>query len=217
MKKLILTFLLATITTVTFAQYSNTQSSWSFSVLIGGSFSFFNVKSAATAPTPNKPIADFCTVVSLGYKFSDYFSISPALGFLGKGGQTEYIYGISTDEVHYELAYVEESLRFIGHIPISEQADIFLGGGPYYANGFWGKATDNNDGSNIPVKFGRYGDFKSNDYGISTIIGFKAERGYSIGINFDLGLFNVHQFSPVYKNTDQFMNRAINLSIGYGF
>ena len=216
MRKSVLTFLLAIAIQISFAQnYYNMQSPWSFSLGTSGTVTYFKVKSAM--PVPNSAIVSEGIIASVDYQFNDYFSISPAIIVSGKGGQTEYIYGLGMDEVQYELGYVEQSLRFIGHIPVGQQSDIFLGAGPYYAYGFWGQATDNADGSTRGIKFGRHGDFKSNDYGASTLIGFNIDRRYIISLGFDLGLVNVHQTSPVYLNSDQFMNRAFNISFGYGF
>lgn len=46
-----------------------------------------------------------------------------------------------TDE--YKLHYLEVPLDFIGHVPVGDGANIFLGAGPYFAWGLNGKKQSN--------------------------------------------------------------------------
>ena len=210
MNKLFLTFYFAFIAATVFAQ--NGSSPLSLSILGGGSGAFFGVKSTSTAHSSFEPSG---TVgASLDYKFNDYFSICPAVLLSGKGGSVtdqfdSYDGGVNTT---YDFIYVEESLCFIVHKPIGDVSNIYMGAGPYYANPIWGRTNYYTDSQHI--SFGKNGDFSSSDYGISSLIGYETPKGYTIALNFDLGLSNVRQNNFDNYANEQFKNRAIYLSFG---
>jgi hypothetical protein len=222
MKKLILTLLLATATTFTFAQYHNgTESQWSYTIIGGGSLAYFQVKST-TSPVSVSPRAVASAGFSVNYNVNDYFSISPALMLSGKGGQVDRRWedgsGNLSSTLQYDLYYLQGSLSFTGHLPVGEQANIFLGAGPYYASGLWGHSRTDYTDKGQGVHYGSNGDFKSNDYGITSLAGFQFESGFIIGLNFDLGLFNINQpNSNDVKTNDQFKNRCLYVSFGKSF
>jgi hypothetical protein len=221
MKKILLTFILAIAITTSFAQYYSAQSPWSFTIIGGASVNYFQVKSATT-PVSNSPAAVGCAGVGVDYKMNDFFSISPALMLSGKGGQVDRLDGPTTADVssslQYELYYLQAAFACTGHIPVGEQANVFLGAGPYYAKGLFGKSKTDVDDNGQSVKFGTNGDFKSNDYGITSQIGFQTEKGIIIGLNFDLGLSNINQPNPNdVKTNDQFKTRGFYVSVGRSF
>ena len=222
MKKFLLLLCFALISSFAFGQYHNSgQSPFSFSIVGGASIAYFQVKSTATSVISNDPEGVGCLGASFGYKFNDYFSISPALLLSGKGGQTEGLYGSYNEDIasKYELYYLEGSLSFIGHIPVDTRANIFFGGGPFYANGLFGrnKNVDYDYWDGKSVHFGKSGEFKSNDYGVASLIGFESESGYTFSISFDLGLTNIHQFNPSSPDNDQLKTRSFYFGIGHSF
>jgi hypothetical protein len=223
MKKILTILCLVLLSSASFAQYNGNQDAQlSFSIIGGGAVAFFQVKTANNNLTANSPNAVGYGGVSLDYKINDYFSISPALSLAGKGGQTEEqsvnfgSYGVTEA---YELYYLQGSFNFIGHIPLGDQANIFLGAGPFYAHSIFGTSKINDGGfeSDGSAKFGNNGDFKTSDYGLTSEIGFKTERGYIFGLNFDLGLSNIHQANTVYLTDNQIKTRVIYLSFGRSF
>jgi hypothetical protein len=224
MKKLLIIFCFVFISSGTFAQYyGNGQSPLYFSITGGGTIAYFQVKSSIASHISNSLEGVGSLGGSLEYRFNDYFSISPSIMLSGKGGQTDglYVYGPYNVEMStaYELYYLEESLYFIGHIPVGSQANIFFGTGPYYANSIFGKSqtTDNDPEIDRSVKFGKNGDFKSNDYGVTSLVGFETERGYTFSLNFDLGLLNIRPFNTNNVYNDQIKNRSFYMSVGRSF
>ena len=210
MNKLLLIFCFPFISVAVFAQ--NGSSPLSLSILGGGSGAFFNVKSTAIAHSGFEPSGT--GGASLDYKFNDYFSICPAVLFSGKGGSVTDQFDSYNGSVNtkYDLLYVEESLCFIVHKPIGYASNLYLGAGPYYANPIWGRTNYYTDSQHI--SFGKNGDFSSSDYGLSSLIGYETERGYTIALNFDLGLSNVRQNNFDNYANEQFKNRSIYLSFG---
>ena len=223
MKNVLTVFCSLLLSSASFAQYwTNQDSQLSLSIMGGSAIAFFQVKTANNNLISNSPNPVGYGGVSLDYKISEYFSISPALSFAGKGGQTEeqpVNFGADVVTETYELYYLQGSFNLIGHIPLGEQANIFLGAGPFYSRSIFGTSKINdggveNDGS---AKFGNNGDFKTSDYGVTSIIGFKTEKGYIFGLNFDFGLANIHQTNTTYLNNNQIKTRAIYISIGRSF
>jgi hypothetical protein len=223
MKKVLTILCFVLLSSASFAQYLvNEDSPLSFSIIGGSAIAFFQVKAANNNLIANSPNPVGYGGVSLDYKINDYFSVSPALSLAGKGGQTEeqpVILGPDVVTETYELYYLQGSFNFVGHIPLGEQANIFLGAGPFYARSIFGTSKINdggveNDGS---AKFGNNGDFKTGDYGVTSEIGFKIESGYIFGINFDLGLSNIHQANTAYLVNNQIETRAIYISLGKSF
>jgi len=162
-------------------------------------------------------------------KFNDYFSIRPAIFYSGMGGTINATYGDESGNTvtntyntndEYKLHYLEVPVDFIGHLPVGDGANIFLGGGPFYAYGLNGTNKQSfftADPVVRQIKFGNDGDFKSSDYGITSTLGFQGAKGWSISANLDFGLNNIIQ-----NNTTGFEATKLNtitfyLSIGQSF
>jgi hypothetical protein len=62
-------------------------------------------------------------------------------------------------------------------------------------NGTNKKTVGNSPSTNEKVTFGSAGDFKSTDFGLTTIAGFESAAGFSIGGNFEMVLTNILQKS----------------------
>ena len=192
------------------------DSPFSFSLLGGGTFTFFSVKSTATAHSGLDAAGS--AGISLDYKVNPAFTISPAIILAGKAGSVTDAYDAydGGENNEYELLYIEESVRFTGHIYTGDKANIFFGAGPYYGNAIYGKLNYYSADSQH-IKFGSNGDFKSYDYGLTFLGGFEGENGFSYGVNFDLGLPNIRQMNANNYNNEQFRTRSFYLSIGKSF
>lgn len=221
MKKSLFIIILVCLSSNTFAQFDGGERSpFSFMFNTSGAIAWFKANSTAPSSASTSLKGVGCIGASIDYQFNDYFSMRGGLFLSGKGSNVDGLLIPYTADIitSYDLYYLEETLYFTGHIPLGNDANIFLGTGPYYANGLFGSSKVNYEsGPNQGVKFGNTGDFKSNDYGITSLIGFKAERGYSISLVYDLGLTNIAQ--PRYTNVYnlEFKNRSVYISFGYSF
>lgn len=159
------------------------------------------------------------------FKFNDYFSIRPGIVYMGKSAG---LTGVNNDNSlqipfsvyqEYHLYYLEVPLDFIGHIPFSNGANIFLGGGAYIAKGMHATVKEtigNNDPVKQKLKYGNNGDLKPMDYGITTTLGFQAARGWSVGLNFDIGGTNLIQNTEA-SGTSSFKINTLYFNVGLGF
>jgi len=210
------------ICSASFAQYwDNHDTQVSLSINGGSAVSFFQLKPANSNLISNSVNFVGYLGASLDFKINNYFSISPALALAGKGAQVEELSGQfgATATESYELYYLQGAVSFIFHIPLGNQANIFLGTGPFYGRSIFGtsKINDNGDENDGGVKFGNGGDFKNIDYGVTSVIGFQTEKGYIFGLNFDFGLPNIHQANTYYLSNDQIRTRTFYISIGKSF
>jgi hypothetical protein len=126
----------------------------------------------------------------------------------------------------YKLNYFEIPVHFIGHLPVSERASIFLGAGPFYSVGLSGTNTQTvsenvQTASTIKrtqeIKYGSNGDFKSTDLGASFVLGFQGESGWSLNFNFDYGLKNILQNNNLGVGATGAKTVAFYLGIGQRF
>jgi hypothetical protein len=217
MKKLLLLVCIALIAHATYAQDDeNGQRRLSFTLSAGSSLAFFSFK-------PQLSATSLQNEASLGgfadYRVNDYFSIAPGLLIAGKGGHNEdyynlYGYQVITD---YHLYYLEEAVNFVGHIPLGGAANLFVGAGPFFANGIYGRKKVSVAGSDQDsrVKFGSNGDISSIDYGLSTMVGFKTRSRFSFALNFDLGTTNIHPLNPGIGDIQEYKTRSIYATLGY--
>jgi hypothetical protein len=226
MKFVLITLCLIANTIVAFAQknYDETPPI-TFGLTGGSNFTTLSVK----APSKFEPYTDFNSPFSLGVnadlKFSDYFSIRPSLIYQGKGGKVS---GSDTYLVTniYNLHYFEIPLDFIGHLPLGDGgANIFLGVGPFISLGLSGNSkTDVNSTSTLTdiestqkIKFGKNGDFKSLDYGATSVLGFQTSSGFAVGLNVEIGLSNILQNNDLGIAATLAKTATIYVSIGQSF
>jgi hypothetical protein len=226
MKKLLLTFSFTVAALAAFAQYyGNDDNAITFGISGGSNFAYMQVKSQHRQDIYTDATTPFSLGLNADFKFNDYFSIRPAIFYSGKGAMMNAIYsdlkGNNTSVIdEYKLHYLEVPLDFIGHIPVGEGANIFLGGGPYFS---WGLNGTNNQTlyTDDPVKqkisFGKNGDFKSTDYGATTVLGFQGAKGWAISGNIDWGFNNILQTNNTAFDATQLKTITFYISFGQSF
>jgi hypothetical protein len=209
MKKILLTLSLLFTAIIGFAQNYGDDNTITFGLAGGSDFAYLQLKS----PYRDDIYTDAENPFSLGFnadfKFNDYFSIRPGIFYAGKGGTMNAIYvdpegnNVSvTDD--YRLHYLEVPVDFIGHLPVGDGAN--------------NNQQISDDGAiNHKVTFGSNGDFKSTDYGITTVLGFQGAKGWSISGNLDWGLPNILQTNNTGFATSQIKTITFYLSIGQSF
>lgn len=231
MKKLILTISLTAATIIAFAQnYGNGDSpTITFGIVGGSNYGELRVK----APNQFYVYTDFQSPFTMGlsadFRFNDYFSIMPEIIYAGKGGSVSDTFTDSGSKYtsvdnQFKLHYLEVPVVFIGHIPVGEGASVFLGTGPYIALGMNGTNLETltnsiylNVSDTQKIKYGSNGDFKSTDFGATSVLGFQAARGWSVSFNLDYGLANIIQNNTANINASQMETSTLYLSFGYRF
>jgi hypothetical protein len=226
MKKLLLTFSLTVATFVAFAQnYGNDDKTITFGLAGGSNFAFLQVNSPHKPDLYTNSESPFSLGLNADFKFNDYFSVRPGLFYSGKGGTINAIYadgkGNNTSVYDdYKLHYLEFPLDFIGHLPVGDGANIFLGAGPYFAYGLNGKNTQTlfSDNPQIQtIKYGKNGDFKSTELGATTVLGFQGAKGWAISGNLDFGFTNILQNNNTAFDASQIKTVTFYISIGQSF
>lgn len=191
----------------------------------GSNIAGFNVSSPykeTVNPTAENPSSfGFNT----DFKFNDYFSIRPGIFYAGKGGIMNPGYvdnnGNNVSVIDdYKLHYLEIPLDFIGHLPVGDGANIFLGAGPYYSYGLNGTNTQTISSADPVIRkitYGKNGDFKSTDFGATTVLGFQGAKGWSVSANLEFGLTNILQTNNTGFDATQLKTVTFYFSIGQSF
>ena len=225
MKKLLLTFFFTSLSAIVLAQsFGNDDNSITFGLTGGSDFAFLQLKSAHRQDVYTDSETPFSVGLNADFKFNDYFSIRPGIFYAGKGGTMNAVYvgpngNISvTDD--YKLHYLEVPLDFIGHLPVGDGANIFLGAGPYYAYGLNGANNQtlyNDDPVRQKITYGKNGDFKSTEFGATTVLGFQGGKGWSISANIDFGLTSILQTNNTAFDASQLKTVTFYLCLGQRF
>lgn len=155
---------------------------------------------SATSPGNSEPksklgaMAGVFARMFLGHKAV----FQPELLMVGKGAkEINQYYSYRTD-----LTYLELPLNIL-YKPSGSKGSFFIGGGPapsYYI------------GEN--VFYSGYQSFKKFDLGINILTGFELPIGFSINLNYTLGLLNISQDT---NDIPTVKNRSFGLTVGYVF
>lgn len=161
-------------------------------------------------------------------------SFQPGLNLNGKGGvspfsliystgtQITVISGIST----MSLYYLELPLNAVYKFPV-KSSKIYIGAGPYTSLGLFGRNRTKTDytttfyGSSEIEKtsgkkkaFGNDSDqVKRFDFGANFSGGIELKKGFTVGLNYGLGLANISN----QKEEGSLSNQAFSLTFGYLF
>lgn len=206
MNKIFLAICLIATSLTTFAQYNEgNYPPVTFGITGGVNVAFLNAKIPQGSTVANNPVYAGSFGVNADLRFNDYLSIRPGVSYSGKGGDIQYsksftVTGFgSIDQIieqKFSFNYLEIPVNVIGHIPMSDNFNILIGTGPYAAFNLNGKITSTVGGSDPQTNkatFGKNGEFKSTDFGISSILGFETTSGIIFGINYDMGFTNIIQ------------------------
>jgi hypothetical protein len=220
MKKLLLCLCLTVGTAITYAQgYGNDDKKITIGIAGGSNYAWFSVKAVDQEDVSTDLETPFSIGLNVDFKINDYFSIRPGIIYQGKGSKVDVIAMYSAQN-SYRLHYLEIPIDFIGHVPIgSEGANIFFGGGPFMSLALNGnkKQTANDVVTNEAVKFGNNGDFKSTDFGVTTVLGFQVGNGMAVSANLDFGLVNILKNSDLNMGATSAKTGVFYVSFGQSF
>ncbi|MFD2871138.1 porin family protein [Mucilaginibacter ximonensis] len=231
MKKIISSLCFILITYTAFAQsFGDNDNPITFGLMGGSDMAFLQIKSAHRDLVQTNNTSPFSLGFSADFKFNDYFSLRPAIFYAGKGGSMTATYtidppykGANTNvdaDNEYTLHYLEIPLQAVGHIPVGDGANIFIGAGPYYSyalNGKFKQSTGSGPDISRKLTFGNNGDFSSSDYGISSVIGFQGQSGWSLSGNLEFGLTNILRNNYTGFDASQMKTITVYLTIGQSF
>jgi len=126
------------------------------------------------------------------------FGLATTGGYIGKGQKI----GGATE--HLDYLEVSEAIAYLHQTP----SGVLYGGlGPYVAYGLGGKVKYN--GGSEPV-FGSQG-YKRFDAGVHFQAGYRFKMGLSVGVGYDLGLYDKSNDPSDYTST----NRTMMFEVGY--
>lgn len=217
MKKIILTFCLITVSLVSFGQIP--------SIGIKGGVNF-----ATTVSTDNGSdlttgsLTTFNAGVFVDIKFGN-ISLQPGLNYFGEGQSytliTEVPEGSNFEETRDipakdQVYYVQLPVNFVYHIPILI-GNIYLGAGPYVAEGLSGKTTYASEFYNSQkITFGNNdnNDLKPTQFGADAIVGLKLKGSVLIEANYNFGISND---LPSTDTGNSRKSRVFSVSLGYAF
>lgn len=220
---------LITLLTVSIA-LSAQESPFSFGVKAG-----FNVSNTSlneddfTDIKTKEPHIGFVLGVTADYDFTKSFGIRSGLEYTVKGvklkGFTNWIpSGKEYWDERYSLGYLQLPLLAVYRYNISDDLNVFINVGPYFAYGVGGKVTvrtryyDLGDEPDEKKKVDSFGDdaLKRFDWGLIGGIGAELNR-ISISFNYEFGLTDPADGRDIIYTDAEFNNRNASISIGYRF
>ena len=218
MKKLLLTSILASATTITFAQSVN------FGIKAGINFS--TERYAVSDPGLTMGSKTGFHVGVIADLSIQQFSIQPGLYFITKGGtdtyQGSYTNTPNSDfkqQSSTKLNYLELPVNLLYHLKITPELNVFFGAGPYLGYGLSGKFHTTYSGYmqgtvdyNLSFRENQLAGYKNPDFGANFMIGERLKH-FTLDVNYSLGLVNVYNLGPQSK----IEIRALGVSAGYMF
>jgi hypothetical protein len=129
------------------------------------------------------------------------FGLVTTGGYIGKGQKDN---GANAKE-HLDYLEVSEAIAYMH----KTTGGLLYGGlGPYVAYGIGGKATYNGGSEAI---FGGSDGYKRFDAGLHFLAGYRFDMGLSVGVGYDLGLYDKSNDPSDYTST----NRTMMVEVGY--
>ncbi|MFT3750372.1 MAG: porin family protein [Agriterribacter sp.] len=173
-----------------------------------------------------KGIASFHAGLQADLPITKFFAIQPGLFFTGKGTKVQWNSITSSTKPYY----LELPVNAVVKVPLGEDANFFVGAGPYVAMGIGGKnkisgtfaGIDFNRTENIkfsdddPFTDGEegagYGVMRRFDYGLNGTVGIEGKRAL-FSVNYGLGLAKLQ--SGTSSSDDELgKHRVLSFSVG---
>jgi hypothetical protein len=142
------------------------------------------------------------------FGISEHFSIQPGLQITTKGA--------SDGDYKFRSTYLEVPVYAMYHYN-TDKVNFFGGAGPYFALGVGGQQIYRDYNGNTvkeSIAWEKAGAWRRSDVGLALILGVQFAPGIQTGINFDLGIANIHK---PYNDNLRAHNRTFGLFVGYVF
>lgn len=152
--------------------------------------------------------------VGMEYQFSDIWSIQPSLMLSQKGGK----YDKDGESIKYNPMYLEIPVLAAARFAVTDNQNIVVKAGPYFAFGIAGKAKYEFDGETEKGDFFGDGDDqlggKRFDCGIGVGVAYEIGK-FFVGLDGEFGFTNVVDFKADGVSNPKNMNFSIG--VGYKF
>lgn len=204
MKKcLIVTLLLAFVSTASFAQLS-------WNAKLGMNISNWSGKSVSDS----KAKVGFKAGVGAEYAFTDMWSVQPSLFFSTKGAKYSESSELGSADISVNEMYLELPVNAQARFAVTDGINITVAAGPYFAVGVGGKnklsaETGSFKGSSSGKTFGSDG-FDRFDFGLGVGVGAEFGR-IMVGLDGQWGLTKLADYKDAPKNLN------FSVTVGYKF
>lgn len=145
------------------------------------------------------------------FGITEHFSIQPGLQITTKGA-------LDNDNYKFRSTYLEVPVYALYHYN-GDKVSFFTGAGPYFAVGVGGQELGTDEFGNTykrTIAWDETGAWRRPDAGLAFILGFQFAPGIQTGVNFDLGIANIHK--PYHGNDNlRAYNRTFGIFVGYVF
>ncbi|MBN9298942.1 MAG: PorT family protein [Filimonas sp.] len=183
-----------------------------------------------------KTLSNFNVGIMGDIPLMDALSFQTGLYLTGKGSKTEaYLNSNNKDDnyskTRFNPLYLELPANLVAKIPISQDARIFIGAGPYVAMGIGGKTKvetkilgttstseenikfNDDDPTTSQQEGARYDRLKRFDFGLNGTAGIEAGR-ILLGVNYGYGLTKINSTETNNSANDKNKYRVWSINLG---
>jgi len=159
-----------------------------------------------------KAVTNFYITGFTSFMLSKRIALEPGITLEGRGGKIpDYGY-----EANYMFVGVPLAVSY--YLPMRFGGDVVISAGGHYGLNFSGTysgVVDNTDPENPiieenDISYGRYEDFRKDDYGFNFGLGYKFNNGLLINTSYTLGLRNLGTI-----RNEELKSRVFSIGLGY--
>lgn len=193
----------------------------SFGITTGVSAACFKSEAYTRAssffPTLSTSVSSVKSGIMLGavssFNTGKHMSIRPEVNYIQKGGKE--------NNESYILNYLELPVNFVYHSN-GRQGKFFVGGGPSFGFGLFGKTKTESSAYTGDINFGKNDDdyLHSFEFEANFIAGYELKNGFLFSANYNLSLNNIANEQPPNPGGGRlvtFYNRYFGFRVGYMF
>ncbi|WP_158559347.1 porin family protein [Deminuibacter soli] len=206
-------------------------------IYLKGGWNLANISTNGDGTISDKHTLSSFNVGVLGdIPLNDMFSVQTGLFLQGRGSKTDYFADPNNKDNNYVKTrfrplYLQIPADFVIKVPLSNQARVFLGAGPYVEMGIGGKSkVETNVGgvvttSSSTIKFNdddpttgdqegaRYDRLKRFGVGINALAGVEFNR-IAVGVGYDWGLTKINSTQTDNGANDKNKYRTFSVNLG---
>ncbi|MCA5004469.1 outer membrane beta-barrel protein [Sphingobacterium bovistauri] len=161
-----------------------------------------------------KAVTNFYITGFTSIMLSNRIALEPGITLEGRGGK------IPGNDYEANYMFVGVPLAVSYYLPMNFGGDVVISAGGHYGLNFGGTykgVVDITDPENpiideTDISYGRYEDFRKDDYGLNFGLGYKFNNGILINTSYTLGLRNLGTV-----RNEELKSRGFSFGIGYQF